>query len=83
MEDKIKNVLYAVYKLDQVSNRFNNKFKYMNLNLPLNQADRWDEAKLDQVVVALNAVYNALKNIPELIDGLEEPVLDLIKSYAE
>ena len=83
MENKVKALLYAVYKLDQVSNRFNNKFNYMNLTLPLQQADRWDEEKLDRVVNALETVYDLLKDIPAIVDSIEEPVLDLIRSYAE
>ena len=55
----------------------------MNLTLPLQQADRWDEEKLDRVVNALETVYDLLKDIPAIVDSIEEPVLDLIRSYAE
>jgi hypothetical protein len=83
MENNIKDLLYAVYKLDQIANRFNNKFKYMNLNLPLGQADRWSEEQTRKVVVALEAVYEASKEIDTIVENLEEPVLELIKSYTE
>ena len=83
MEDKIKQVLYSIYKLDQVTNRFNNKFNYMNLTLPLQQADQWESEKLDHVIEALETIYQQVKGIPEIISGLEQPVLNLIQTYGE
>lgn len=78
----LKELLYCVFKIDNIVNRFHNKVQFMNFSLLMQRADGWDQEKQEKVYAAIQQVLAEMEKIPSIIDDLNQPVLDLIDSYA-
>jgi hypothetical protein len=81
-EAKIKDVLYATFKIDNITNKFANKMSFMNLNFMMSRIETWDEKRIDMVLAAITKVYEEVKKASDLVDNLQDPAQELIESYA-
>ncbi len=81
MEEKLKDVLHCVFRIDNIVNKFHNKVQFMNLNFLMGRVESWEESQLDLVHENLRTILNELEKVKEVVEALEEPALDLIESY--
>jgi hypothetical protein len=79
---EVKEVLYKVFLLDNIVNKFQNKINYLNLNYLMGRVGTYSPTKLVAVGEALDVVLVELNKVRDVIDNLEEPALDLIQSYS-
>ncbi len=80
-EEKLKDILLNVMRVDTIVNRFHNKVQFMNLNFMMGRIDTWEEDRLEKVLEAIQPVYQDMLNIQNLIDGMGDNVQTLIESY--
>lgn len=81
MENTLKDILVTVFRMDNIVNKFHNKVQFMNLGHLMQRADQWDEEQLKEVLAAITPVYEKLKEVQKIVEGLNDPVLALIASY--
>ena len=77
----LKDVLYSVFALDNIVNRFHNKVQFMNLSLLMQRAESWDKEKLEKVYAALTPILEEMEQVKQLVERLNDPVLSLIDTY--
>lgn len=80
-EEKLKDILLNVLRVDTIVNRFHNKVQFMNLNFMMGRIDTWEEDRLEKVLEAIQPVYQKMLNIQDLVDGMGNEVQALIESY--
>lgn len=80
-EALIKDALFLVFQIDNVSNKFHNKVAFMNLNNVLNRIPGWEESQIVKAISALQSVYKEIEKVSSIVDNLNDPVLKLIESY--
>lgn len=81
-EEKLKEVLLHVLRIDNIVNRFHNKVQFMNLNFMMGRIDTWDEDRIEKVLEAIVPVYNDMTRIQETVDEMQGTVQTLIESYS-
>ena len=81
-EEKLKEVLLHVLRIDNIVNRFHNKVQFMNLNFMMGRIDTWDEDRIEKVLEAIAPVYNDMTRIQETVDEMQSTVQTLIESYS-
>jgi hypothetical protein len=80
-EEKLKDILLNVLRVDTIVNRFHNKVQFMNLNFMMGRIDTWEEDRLEKVLEAIQPVYQKMLNIQDLVDGMGAEVQTLIEAY--
>lgn len=80
-EEKLKDILLNVLRVDTIVNRFHNKVQFMNLNFMMGRIDTWEEDRLEKVLEAIQPVYQKMLNIQDLVDGMGDEVQALIEAY--
>ena len=80
-EEKLKDILLHVLRVDTIVNRFHNKVQFMNLNFMMGRIDTWEEDRLEKVLEAIQPVYQKMLNIQDLVDGMGDEVQALIEAY--
>ena len=81
-EDNLKDVLLTVLRVDTIVNKFHNKVNFMNLNFMMQRIESWDAERIEKVKKAMGPVYDELLKVQQVIDELQDPVQNLIESYA-
>jgi hypothetical protein len=81
-EDNLKDVLLTVLRVDTIVNKFHNKVNFMNLNFMMQRIESWDAERIEKVKEAMGPVYDELLKVQQVIDELQDPVQNLIESYA-
>ena len=81
-EEKLKEVLLHVLRIDNIVNRFHNKVQFMNLNFMMGRIDTWDEERIEKVLESIIPVYNDMTRIQETVDEMQSTVQTLIESYS-
>lgn len=83
MENNVlKEALYHVFLIDNIVNRFHNKVQFLNLNFMMQRLETWDEARKEQVLVALQKVLEDMKAVDDVVENLQDSGLELVESYA-
>jgi archaellum component FlaC len=80
-EEKLKDILLHVLRVDSIVNRFHNKVQFMNLNFMMGRIDTWEEDRLEKILEAIEPVHEDLLKIQNIIDGMQDTVQTLIESY--
>ena len=81
-EEKLKEVLLHVLRIDNIVNRFHNKVQFMNLNFMMGRIDTWDEERIEKVLESIIPVYNDMTRIQETVDEMQSTVQTLNESYS-
>ena len=80
MENK-KNILLSIHNIDGVAYKFNNKFKFMNLQHLVQILDAMNEEQLATCASAISATEEVVSELGTVLDKLDQVTLDLIRSY--
>ncbi len=80
-ESLIKDALFLVFQIDNVSNKFHNKISFMNLSHVLTRISSWEEGQIIRAISALNSIYQEIEGVSVIVDELNDPVLSLLESY--
>jgi hypothetical protein len=80
MENK-KNILLSIHNIDSVAYKFNNKFKFMNLQHLVQIIDSMSEEQLENCANAISKVESVVNEFVVVLDSLESVTIDLISSY--
>ena len=80
MEHK-KNILLSIYNIDSAENAFHNKLKFLNLPHLIGNLNKFPDDQLSECADKLAVVEEIIKKVNDIVSLLDQPVLDLIKSY--
>jgi hypothetical protein len=79
--DNKKNILLSIHNLDTVAYRFNNKFKFMNLQHLVQILDDMGEEQLATCAGAISAVEDVMLEVKTVLAKLDNVTDELIQSY--
>lgn len=80
MEHK-KNILLSIHNIDSVAYKFNNKFKFMNLQHLIQIVDAMGDEQIKDCSEALSKVESVIAEITPVLDKLDDVLLKLIPTY--
>jgi hypothetical protein len=80
MENK-KRILLSIHNIDGVAYKFNNKFKFLNLQHLVQVLDSMGERQLETCADRIEKVENMLSNISTILEDSNDATLNLIQSY--
>lgn len=75
-------ILLSVYNIETAQGKIHNKIQFMNISHLMKNLTEFSDAQLSLIKERLSVVENLVtENINQLYKDLEEPVMEVIKSY--